>query len=203
MKTKTDAAVSILALLLILWICLSGSCKPTGQKEQDQQTPMAEMVEDTQKIEQIEALISAISTSPTVHNTKPQLVRFENDTIGYWVHDNEPARIELKLYLPQQMTWQSYFIDDGNLVFVRSRYMQETQDSSYATESMIYLDKEKVFFCKERHMDLSQGQNLARLMLSTPLEKSTRPVPEIEEEVMKYWPAVRKAVMDHHAARRQ
>lgn len=114
-----------------------------------------------------------------IHNPK--------DTIVYWLpKDGRSARISIEWKLPDEISWPTFFVHDGELIFVRYRYMYKTPPDLRVAETMIYLNNGKIIYCEERRKPLQPGEMPGSLR-KDPLMKSTRTYGEIEKDYKEYW----------------
>ena len=109
------------------------------------------------------------------------------DTILYWLlKDGKSARISIEWKLPDEISWPTFFVHDGELVFVRYRYMYKTPPDIRVSETMIYLNDGKIIYCEERRKPLQQGEMPGSLR-KDPLTRSTRTYAEIEKDYKESW----------------
>jgi len=185
---STGKIISVCILALSVLYACSSSKNQADNKEQS-----AAIAFDSIRKAEIDTIIK--NMEPGIREVgNPQKLAFPihnpKDTILYWLpKDGKSARISIEWKLPDEISWPTFFVYDGELIFVRYRYMYKTPPNIRVSESMIYLKDGKIIYCEERRKQLQQGE-LPGSLRKDPLTRSTRTYAEVEKDYKEYWSLV-------------
>jgi hypothetical protein len=180
-------------LLCLITLGLAHSCS-TSKKQPETKDAANQVIKfDSLQKTEIEAMVGFINEGLRKVGP-PQRLAFplynEKDTMLYWIVDNQSARISIEFTKGTEVIWPTFFVYEGDLVFVRNRYVDYDTTDSRAFESLIYLKNGEVVFCDERGKPMQKGDFPGSLMTKA-YSKSTRSKQEIEADYKEYWEAVK------------
>ena len=184
---------SLFAAVLIVFSLLLFSCNRGVNKESNSEKPPSNSNYDSLAAKKIETTVNELNVG-VARQGAPIKVPFPiynaEDTLEYWVVNNEPARISANLIYEEKVIWPTFFVKDGELVLVRYRVWVQVYPS-FARERMIYLDKGKIVYCKERSMDLQPG-DIPAYLRDKPFSACVKPEQEIREDYEDYWKKIQE-----------
>ncbi len=180
-------------MICLITLGLAHSCS-SSKKQPEIKDPTNQVVtfDSLQKVE-IEAMVGSINEGLRKIGP-PQRLAFPlynpKDTMDYWIVDNQAARISIEFTKGTEVIWPTFFVYEGDLVFVRYRYVDYDTTDSKAFESHIFLKEGEVIYCDERGKKLQKGDLPGTLMTQTH-SKSTRSYAAIQADYKEYWEAVK------------
>jgi len=188
--------VKILFTFLLPYFIISSGCVQSKNKVASTQSEVAQQPFDTLQKIRIDSIVGQIDVGVRAQGL-PSLLAFpiyhQNDTIKYWSVNDEPERISLAMKSGETIIWPTFFVSNGELVFVRYRASHGDNPSPYAEESMVYLKDGIIVYCEERKTSLQPGESPASLRQKSYM-KSTRSLAEIEKDYSQYWLTVKDAL---------
>jgi len=177
-------------VLILLASCSSSKNQPDSATPGDATIPF-----DTIQKAQVETMVNTISAGLREIGP-PQKLAYPlynvKDTIYYWVLKDDAARISIEWKPENEVIWPTFFVYQGELVFVRYRHLNETPPNSLVSETMIYLHDGKIVYCEERSQGLKEGE-LPGSLRQKGYSRTTRSYAEIEKDYKEYW----KMVAEH------
>jgi len=180
-------------LICLITIGFAYSCS-TSKKQPETKDPANQVVRfDSLQKGEIEAMVGSINEGLRKIGP-PKRLAFPlynpKDTMDYWILDNQSARISIEFTKGTEIMWPTFFVYEGDLVFVRHRYVDYDTTDSKVFESLIFLKEGEVIYCDERGKNLEKGDFPGTLMTKT-YSKSTRSYAAIQADYKEYWEAVK------------
>lgn len=121
-----------------------------------------------------------------------------NDTLEYWVVDDEPVRINIIMRPGANTIWPTLYILNDTLIQARHREQISNDTTSVATETIMYLSSGKIAFAEERQVEL-QDYQLPSLIRMQPFSVSQRSFGELELLYKNYYPSLKIAADKNYA----
>ena len=188
MNTVHKGIAFLIPILLIYGI----SCHQEHTNESLDSREEVSNLPDTVQKQEIDSFIALINDSVQLQ-TPPFKIPFpvynETDTIKYWLYNGKPAMAYVNLVFPDKLIWPTFYIENGELVFVRYRYWGQTYPS-FALENLTYLNENKIVYCLERKMDLNPG-DLPGLLRDKDFSVCSRSHADIKDDYEKYWAEIK------------
>ena len=192
---KLSRIDSLLKPLMICMITmgLAHSCS-TSKKEPETKDPTNQVVTfDTLQKVKIEGMVMRINEGLRKIGP-PQRLAFPlynpKDTMNYWLLENQSALISISFTKGSEVIWPTFFVHEGDLVFVRNRFVDYDTTDSKASETLIFLNEGDIIYCDERGKNLQNGEFPGTLMAKT-YDKSTRSYASIQADYKDNWEAVK------------
>ncbi len=168
------------------------SCSSPKQQPSGTSASSYEIIFDTIEKARIDTLVESIHKEIRENMGPAQKIPYTlytpTDSIGFWIlHNEKGARITLQLNMPDgAVNWPTFYVYDGELIFVR--YRESVQDSTTLNglETMIYLLNNKIVYCQEHGAKIEAGYSPG-VIRRLPFTKSTRSPDEITSDYHKYW----------------
>lgn len=113
----------------------------------------------------------------------------ESDSIAYTVQNNKIASAIVRYTRPAQELFLEYYFQDGDLRYIRHREWTQRPENVGAREMNFFLEKNNLYFVRERKTPLNIGEPPARIAFRE-LQPSQRPKKELIREMEIYWPKV-------------
>lgn len=117
-----------------------------------------------------------------------------NDTLKYWMVNNEPVMIYANLQYPDKAVWPTFFIRDNKVVMVRYRHWDKSE-TPYVFERLMYLNENKIVHCEERKIDLQPNEMPVSLRAKS-FTVCVTPEAELKKDYESYWTAFQQAVQE-------
>lgn len=194
MNCSSTSSLLRTSLACLMVIGLAYSCS-TAKKQPDAKNTTAQGISfDSVQRAAIEEMIGSINIGLRQVGA-PQKLAYPlynaKDTLLYWIVDGNSARISIEWEKGDEVIWPSFFVKDGDLVYVRYRYVNYDTLNARAFESLIYLKEGKIVHCMERGKNLKKGE-VAGSLMSSAHTKSTRSYEEVEADYKEYWKMVKE-----------
>lgn len=184
------------AFLLLIFILPPG-CVPSNKKVGSTQPELDTHPFDTLQKIRIDSIVDQINVG-VKEQGPPYLLAFPmyhpHDTIEYWTFNDEPQRISLTMKTGETIIWPTFFVLNGELIFVRYRASYGNSPIPFAEESMVYLKDGMIVYCEERRKRLLPGETAGSLRLIEYTD-SKRSLLDIENDYKKYWLTIKDALI--------
>ena len=200
----------IFGLFLVL---LSGSCS------QDQESPKSlEKVVDSGRYEPIDPVswmkadtvllagidqyvmaVRQMEDEGKYFSRRIALSAAFSDSMDYFLDAGQLIKIQSLNKGPAQELWLEYYLQDGNLVFMRHREWNHRPEASSAREIYFYFRDNELFFALERYLPLQAFQPPIEL-LDVPLKMSDRPKENLMFFVNRLWPSAKALIEEDRKA---
>jgi hypothetical protein len=147
----------------------------------------------------LKAIVDEINLAVRDHGAPikvPFPVYNPDDTLKYWIVNNEPAMIYANLQYPDKAIWPTFFIRDNKVVMVRYRYWDKSE-KPFVFERLMYLnDDNKIVHCEERKIDLQPDEMPVSLRLKS-FTVCVTPEAELKKDYEAYWKTFQQAVQEN------
>lgn len=173
--------ISIIALFALL-----NACKNKSTEDSSKSLTQAE------KITAIDTLASKIDREWKDGPNLRKAYISTRDSVDFLMLNNEPERISSIFSTDTTMIWVTFHQVNNELKLVRYREWRGTPKPQ-VKEAFSYLDDGKIFYSKERHKFLKEGEPWAAFREATFVENARTP-DEMAAEYMPFWEPSKKAI---------
>lgn len=185
---------AFLLIIILLWSCSSPKQSPPNAPNTE-----TDIVFDSIEKIHIDTIIANIHK--TIREAGPAqkipyTVYDPTDTIYFWILPENSARISLELNLPNGVEWPTFYVHDGDLIYVRYRQAFQDSTNSSASETMTYLCDQKIIYCEERGSTLGPD-GYPGYIRQLPFQRSTRKPEEIKGDYHDYWLLILDQMKQH------
>ena len=179
------------SIIVLIFISACSSAKQQPNHTSNKQSSIAFDTLEKNRIDTVVENILQKIRDNTVLQKIPYTVHDPTDTIYIYTVPDNGNRISLELDIKNGIDWSTFYVDKGELVYVRYRYFMEDSLSSRAVEAISYHKNGEIVYVNERGNELKDGQRQhPGSVRSLPYAISNRTPEEVVQDYNATWQLV-------------